>query len=103
MRLTSARLAFVGAAVVLLVGFAIFSRAKTVSSVCTGQQEIIRTINKHDEALKEFIAANVEARQHTADLARMEGNLAEARLQHAIAEQYKEIGMRFTNLSSPSC
>lgn len=103
MRLTKIRLAGIGVLIVLLVGFTIFSRARTVSSVCASQREITQTINKHDKALKEFIAANVEARQHTADLAFEEREFAEGRLQHSIAVQYAEIGMRFTDLQAPSC
>lgn len=103
MRLTKVRLTGIGVLIVLLVGFTIFSRARTVSSVCSGQKEITQTINKHDKALKEFIAANVEARQHTADLAFEEHEFAEGRLQHSIAVQYAEIGTRFTDLPVPPC
>lgn len=102
--LTKGRIALVIVVLVFLVGLAIFSRARTVSSVCTSLTEVTQTINAHDHpALRDFIAANVEARQHTADLAAEEGNFAEARLQHGIAVQYREIGERFTNLPPPTC
>lgn len=104
MRLTRRPVIAVGVTLVLLVGFVVFSRAKTVSSVCTGLREVTAMINRHDHpALRDFIAANVEARQHTADLAREEGNFAEARLQHSIAVQYAEIRDRFTDLPAPTC
>lgn len=104
MRLSKGRLALMGIVLILLVGFSIFSRARTVSSVCTGLREVTMTINAHDHpALRDFIAANVKARQHTADLAREEGEYAEARLQHSIAVEYREIGERFTDLPPPSC
>lgn len=104
MKLRLRWLAVIGIALALLVGFVVFSRARTVSSVCTGIEEVTQTINMHDHpALRDFIAANVEARQHTADLAREEGNLGEARLQRSIAVQYAEIGRRFTDLPPPSC
>lgn len=98
------RLVAIGATLALLVGFIIFSRARTVSSVCSGLREVTATINRHDHpALRDFIAANVRARQHTADLAREEGNLAEARLQHSIAVEYAAIGRRFNYLPPPTC
>lgn len=103
MSLTRGRLVVIGGVIVLLVAFVVFSRARTVSSVCSGQREITQTINDHDEALREFIAANVEARQHTADLAFEEREFAEARLQHSIAVQYAEIGKRFTGIPPPTC
>lgn len=94
-----------GVAILVLAGaFVIFSRARTVNQVCQGLQDITHTINHHDHpALRDFIGANVEARQHTADLAREEGSFAEAHLQHSVAVQYREIGERFTPLPAPTC
>lgn len=103
MRLTKGRIAIIVAVLILGVAAAIFSRAKTVSSVCTSQKEITQTINMHDKALKEFIAANVRARRHTGDLALHEGNVEEATLQYSIADEYREIGERFTVLPEPTC
>lgn len=104
MRLTKGQLIVIASVLLVLTAFAIFGRAKTVSSVCSSQREITQAINKHDHpALRDFIAANVEARQHTADLAFEEGDKAEGRLQHSIAVQYAEIGRRFTDLPAPDC
>lgn len=103
MRLTKGRIALIVAILLLGTGAAIFSRAKTVSSVCSSQKEITKTINMHDRALKEFIAANVRARRHTGGLALHEGNAEEATLQYSIADEYREIGERFTNLPAPTC
>lgn len=103
MRLTKGRVALIVAVLLLGTGAAIFVRAKTVSNVCTSQREITQTINMHDRALKEFIAANVRARRHTGDLALHEGNAEEATLQYSIANEYREIGERFTVLPTPTC
>lgn len=103
MKLSKNRVVIVVILLVLAIGVAIFSRTKTLSSVCSSQKEITKVINSHDKALREFIAANVEARQHTADLAFQEHQYAEGRLQHSIAVQYAEIGRRFTGLPEPSC
>lgn len=103
MTLTKGRIALIVSILILGVGLTIFSRAKTVSSVCSGQKAITKTINMHDRALKEFIAANVRARRHTGDLALHEGRTAEATLQYAIANEYREIGERFINLPPPTC
>lgn len=103
MRLSRNRIVLIVSLLILVAGFAIFSRAKTLSSVCESQKEITGVINTHDDALREFIAANVEARQHTADLAFEEHHFAEGRLQHSIAVQYEEIGKRFTGIPEPAC
>jgi len=102
MRLTKGRVAIIVVILLVGIGAAIFSRAKTVSSVCSSQKEITQTINMHDVALKEFIDANVRARRHTGDLALHEGNVGEATLQYSIANEYREIGDRFTPLPDPT-
>jgi len=86
-----------------LVAFAIFARANVISGTCSDLRMITANINYRNAALREFIVANVEARQHTADLAHEEGHLAEAHLQRLIAVQYAEIGKRFTDLPTPAC